>query len=296
VTINAYRLGSLVTLTGRFYSDAAKTIPADPTTVVLTIRDPAGAITTPAVTNAGVGIRTYAWTPVLRGMHDVRWVGTGAIVSADQEAVFVLEDFTLGPDLTTVAYVKSALSITVDTDDARLQDMITAASAAIRSRYQREFYPVGTLTRRFAVEDRLVSLDPYDLTSATTLTLYPEGTSPLTLTRYTDYDLLPVGATTLNTYTEIELSAFLVVTGQSRFRFGYSNLDVAGSWGAAQIPADVQRACALTVGSWRDRAVNQYAIQGVETGRAMVPDQFTTYGIPSSAHFLLHQYERMAYV
>ena len=199
-------------------------------------------------------------------------------------------------DLTTLADVKFALEITSTANDGLIGLLISSASSAIQHRYQREFYPVGTTTRRFEVQDRKVSLDPYDLLTPTTVTLYPESTSPLVLTRYTDYDLAPVGATTMNTYTDLVLSSFLVVTGQSMFRFGYANMDVAGTWGAAAVPADVARACIVTVASWRDRAVDQYGIQGIEAGRDMTPDNFTTWSIPSAAHRLMQAYERMSYV
>src|SRR3954471_15935942 len=227
MTVNSYRLGSQVTLTGRFYADAAKTILADPTTAVLTIRDPTGAILTPTVVNAGVGIRTYAWTPALRGMHDIRWVGTGAVVSADQESVFVLEDFTLGVDLTTVANVRAAVGITGTSSDALIQDLITSASMTITNRYQREFAAVsGPPTRRFKVKNLRVALEPYDLRAATTVTLHPEATSHDTLTASKNYALQPVGTSSLGTYTELMLSNNLMVTSTTLLNFGYALLDI----------------------------------------------------------------------
>lgn len=296
MTINAYRLGSLVTLTGRFYSDAAKTIPADPTTVVLTIRDPTGVVTTASpIVNAGTGVRTFSWTPTLRGMHDVRWVGTGAVVSADQEAVFLLEDFTLGADLATVANVKAAINITTSTSDALIQDLISSASRAIAARYQREFYPVGTATRRFKVDNLRVDLAPYDLRSVTTATLNPEaGGSATVLVSGTDYDLEPVNGGLLGTYTEVQLSRYLTINSTSLQAFGYANIDINGIWGPTVIPADVARACIVTVTAWLDRGAD--VIAGMDS--TVRPDGSTmnpSWSIPFAAHSILQRYERASW-
>lgn len=290
MTVNAYRLGSMVTLTGRFFSDAAKTTPADPDTVVLSIRDPAGTITTPTATSSATGIWTYSWTPTLRGMHDVRWVGTGAVVSADQEAVFILEDFALGLDLTTVANVKAAITLNASTSDGLIQDLITQASAAITARYQREFAAVsGTPTRRVKVTECLVRLAPYDLRSASSVVLNPESSSPATLTAGTDYTLEPVAHTSLGTYTELRLSRTLSIDSTTRTNFGYALLDITGTWGAAAIPADVARACIITVAAWLDRGAD--VIAGMDS--TVRPDGTTmspSWAIPFAAHSLLQKY------
>lgn len=293
MTPNNYRLGSLVTLTGRFYSDAAKTIPADPTTVVLTIRDPAGTITTPAIVNAGVGIRTYAWTPTIRGMHDIRWVGTGAVVSADQESVFVLEDFTLGQDLCTVAAVKLAVGIPGETltSDALIQELITAASAAITNRYQREFAPVsGTPTRIVRSDGRLITLAPYDLRSATAISFDPAGT-PIALAA-TDwrYGFLGSGGV----FRDLRLRDTYSLSSTSYSNYGYYEVAITGTWGFASIPADVARAATLTAAAWLDRGADQIA--GMDS--TVRPDGSTfasSWAIPNAAHSLLKPYERYAY-
>lgn len=296
MTVNAYRLGSLVTLTGRFYSDAAKTVLADPTTVVLTIRDPSGVVTTASpLVNAGVGIRTYSWTPTLRGMHDVRWAGTGAVVTADQEAVYILEDFTLGLDLTTVANVKNAIGLTSNTSDPLIQDLITQASATITSRYQREFAAVAaTPTRRIKVTGLWVDLKPYDLRSVSGagVVLGPESASPTTLTAGTDYALQPVTTSSLGTYTELKLSNRLPLMGSTTLQnFGYALLDITGTWGAAAVPADVARACIITVAAWLDRGADVIAAMD-STVRPDGSTMTTSWAIPSAAHRLLQVYER----
>lgn len=84
---NTCDIGDIRTLTCRFYSDAAMTTPAAPTAVTLTIRDPYGAILTPGIPPAAVA--TYDYAPLVGGMHEIRWVGTGAVAAADQEQLFV---------------------------------------------------------------------------------------------------------------------------------------------------------------------------------------------------------------
>lgn len=89
MTPNTYDAGDLITLTGRFYSDAALTTPANPSTVAVTIKDPVGAVTTPSPGSSQVGVWTASFTPTVAGMHEVRWVGTGTVQAADQSEFFV---------------------------------------------------------------------------------------------------------------------------------------------------------------------------------------------------------------
>lgn len=204
-----------------------------------------------------------------------------------------------GQDLCTLANVKAAIGIptSTTTSDGLIQTVITAASRAITSKYQREFCPMGTLTRTFEVVGDRIELAPFDLlsTNATTgLSLYSEAVSPLALTRYTDFDLKPVGASILGTYTSVEVSGFLVVTGQSVFRYGYANLNITGVWGPAAIPVDVARAAALTAAAWIDRGADQIADYD-STAR---PDGSTfaaSWAIPTAAHNLLMPYARVSY-
>lgn len=89
MTPNTYDVGDLITLTGLFYSDPAKTTPADPTLVVARVKDPLGVASTPAVTRVGVGIYTALLAPATHGMHEIRWEGTGAVQAAEQSEIFV---------------------------------------------------------------------------------------------------------------------------------------------------------------------------------------------------------------
>lgn len=92
---NTYNVGSIATLTSRFYSQQPDpTDPdlylADPSSVELIIEDPYDAIvdaTTP--TRLSLGIWTFPYAPLVPGMHQIRWIGTGTIQVAGQEQIFV---------------------------------------------------------------------------------------------------------------------------------------------------------------------------------------------------------------
>ena len=88
-TPNTYDVGDLIILTGRFFSDAAQTAPADPTAEVVRVKDPLGVTTTPVVTKTGTGVYTAPLTPANAGMYEIRWEGTGAVQAVAQERIFV---------------------------------------------------------------------------------------------------------------------------------------------------------------------------------------------------------------
>jgi hypothetical protein len=250
MTVNAYLLGSMVTLTGRFYSDAAKTIPADPTTVVLSIRDPNRAITTPAVVNAGVGIRTYAWTPLIAGMHEINWTGTGAVVSADQEPIYVNVGINLGQLYLSPDQLKSTLTMTgTSFADADVTLAIGAASRAVDSMTGRRFWlDTGTANVRYYTPqyDGMTPID--DLVVMTSVAIDSTGTGAFTetWTSGTDFVLEPFNA-------PLEQPARPYNTLRARYRSGRrwlpslveQSIKVTGQFGWPSIPDDVTAATGI---------------------------------------------------
>lgn len=89
MTPNTYDVGDLITLTGRFFSDAAETVAADPGVVIVRVKDPLGVVTTPTTTKIGTGIYTAPLTPTVAGMYEIRWEGTGAVQAAEQSELYV---------------------------------------------------------------------------------------------------------------------------------------------------------------------------------------------------------------
>ncbi len=88
-TMNSYETGTLVQLTGTFTNVSG--VLTDPTTIVCTVRDPAGNVTTPAVTRVSAGIYTanLDLTNATPGVWAYRFAGTGVCQAAEEAALFV---------------------------------------------------------------------------------------------------------------------------------------------------------------------------------------------------------------
>lgn len=200
-------------------------------------------------------------------------------------------------DLCTLADVKQALETTESSRDALINTLITQASDAIIDETSREFAPAtASATRRFRVDTLNVSLEPYDLRTATTVTLHPESSSPQVLAAATDYQLLPIGALS-GTFMSLELSAYLasLYSSETVSRFGYALLDIAGAWGFTAVPENVKRAAVLTVSSWLRRDVMSFALSAdVEIGRSLAPSLPSGFAIPADALKLLEPFYRLS--
>jgi hypothetical protein len=192
-------------------------------------------------------------------------------------------------DLLTLAEAKTHLEIDHDGDDTLLAALITAASRAINRRYDRELTPKTTATRRFAVRSHLVDLAPHDLRTATTVTFSPD-IAPQPLEESDGYVLDHAGRSALTaTALLLHLDRYLNLRTSYYDKFGYELVEIAGAWGAwttAEVHEDVKRACAVTVGSWMDRAIEAYANEG-EDPRSLRPSRFVSWAIPKNAHDLL---------
>ena len=165
--------------------------------------------------------------------------------------------------------------------DTIVESFITRASAAIESYAQREFTDKGTLTRRFRVDGLLVDLAPYDLRSATTVTLNPEATGTV-LTANSGYMLEPAGDPS-GTYRYLRLDAHQTFNSTLTTNFDHAFLDVAGSWGMSAIPADVRQAAITTVGIWMRREVQAFATTfSIDEGRLERPE-----ALPSAVRGML---------
>lgn len=197
-------------------------------------------------------------------------------------------------DLTTLPLVKGYLGIVNDTTkDGQITAAISAASAACENYCNRQFVTRGDSTRRYSVgvTRGIVNLDPWELETPTAVTLNPEAGSPITLTRYSDYVLEP-GNSPNGTYYTLRLSPILVRTAIVAIRFGYSYVDVAGTWGMPVIPEDVQWAATVAAAAFVDRAAAAYAIPTAEDGRQTQPLSAGAW-LPWSTRQLLTRYVRL---
>lgn len=85
--INEYLIGQRVRISAAFTD--ADGDPADPTTVVLTIKTPAGVTSTLSTTNDTAGSYHSDTTPDAVGQWWYRWVGTGTVVAAAEGTFLV---------------------------------------------------------------------------------------------------------------------------------------------------------------------------------------------------------------
>lgn len=83
---NSYATGTLVQMNATFTVSGADT---DPSSVVGTVRDPAGVETTPTITRDAVGQYHMSFTTVLPGVHYYRFAGTGSVVVAAEDSFVV---------------------------------------------------------------------------------------------------------------------------------------------------------------------------------------------------------------
>lgn len=269
-------------------------------TVAFQMRDPRSGTfkvnTAATVDDAAGGLVSYAWGATdldTAGIFVVSWAVTVAGKPQHvQEAVIEVRAQAPGAvDLTTLAEVKTHLEIS-NSDTARdtmIVALIPAASRAIMGRCQRELAPrTASATRRFQVTSRVVDLAPYDLRTVSSVTLDPAGAATV-LVADVDYALAGYRAYT-GTYLLLSLARGLAWQSTHYDSFGHSVVDVAGAWGAwdtDDVPEDIRRACAVTVGSWVDRAVAQYGNLIDDATMQALPNRAATYAVPLAAYTLL---------
>lgn len=96
--LGTFESGSLVQLTGTFRNAAG--VLTDTSTAVCTVRDPAGALTTPGVSHASTGVYTanVDLTGAVAGVWRVRWSGTGTVQAADEDTFFVPVSYVLSQE------------------------------------------------------------------------------------------------------------------------------------------------------------------------------------------------------
>lgn len=83
-------VGDLVRLSAAFDNGATPPVATDPTAVTLQIKDPTGALVTPAPTpiKDSTGHYHHDLSVTLAGVWRYRFAGTGAVVAAEEAKVF----------------------------------------------------------------------------------------------------------------------------------------------------------------------------------------------------------------
>jgi hypothetical protein len=139
--------------------------------------------------------------------------------------------------LTSVANVKEYLQQSDTGLDAVITNLINRYSLACINYVSREFAPAtSSATRTFVYNGSgKLPLNPYDLRSATTVTMDVDSDSPTVLTA-DQYALRPKPSRDA-VFTWIQLPT----------RQAESEVSVAGAWGFASVPVDVEEACIIAV-------------------------------------------------
>lgn len=219
-------------------------------------------------------------------------------------------------DLITLAYLKTYLEAGTGTKrDNLYAQTITAASGAIMDELEREFVTtfgtgdppngIGTRTFRWEPGRRRVDLAPFDLQSATSVVLSPEG-SATSLVIANGASGVTVDAPDVlfhpidrpeGVFTNMQISDLVMVrVSNLEFRFGYLDLQITGTWGFPSVPIAVQQACADTAAAWTNRAVAELAIEDYGQGHQdqLLPDLASIYSIPPPALKKLAKFRRFA--
>lgn len=231
-------LGDVVPLTHTFLVGAT---PTNPTTVTVTVTDPAGTTSTPTASTAATGIYTASFTPTVAGLHTVRWVGAGAVVDAKDDAFRVFEsaDATLYAGLDELG---TALGMSTGTaDDESLQVALDAACRAIDKFTGRRFYRQAAATRYATAGASRRTVPTPDLVSVSAVTLDAgTGTFATAVTEGTHYYLAPRAANDQDApYTALEgLGAYLFPGGPERVK-------ITGTFGWPTVPAEVSQAAIM---------------------------------------------------
>lgn len=264
-------VGDLWRLNGKFYSDAALTIPADPTTTTLTITDPFGTIVTVgSPTRDSMGVFHYDWTPLVGGAHEIVWKGTGAVQVVSPETIIVRSG--LDQALATTQYIQGVLGSTGSGNPDLIARLALVCSEHIMQHCNRRFLPIdgAPSTKRFRARagDRVISLVPWDFQSAASVTVVVDAPSGggWTLISEDDFFIAPENSV-FGVADRIMLQMPL-----PGFRAGASRVDVTATWGWPALPPQVMEACAYWV---RDllRAVSAYPqAQQLEEGTQIAAD------------------------
>ena len=239
--------GQPLTLSFDTFSDAAKTVPADPSTVELDIQFPDGteAVYTWAggdVTHMGTGVFIYTFTPTQSGRHAYHWVSTGTAATSSNG------EFDVGPkyptQIVSLDDAKAQLNITRTTYDDELQGFIDAATEIVE-------FQTGPIRRQTFTEVHngggpTIVLDNPPVISVTSVTEYVGPTAyPLTQAE--------LGATTGQYSWSLDDASEGIIARRysgglvGNFAAGYRNVSVTYVGGRPQVPANVRLAALLII-------------------------------------------------
>lgn len=241
-----YDIGSAPKLT---YTLTVDSVPTN-ATVVCTVTDPAGTITTPVVANPSTGTYTTTIPVALAGMWVYRFTATGAATDAE-DGTFYVEANAAADLYATVAEIQARFGIPVGTDSADIERALRSASRSIDKTCGRRFHKDITATPRLYFPDTLWCARVDDFHTTTGLVVATDegndGTYE-TVWSASDYQLEP-----LNGVVDGEGGwpfSKIAAIGTRTFPPRLSNarrapIQITAQWGWTAIPSGVREACLI---------------------------------------------------
>lgn len=239
----------LATLTNTF---SVAGVPTDPTTVSLTITDPAGTATTytfaaAEITKSATGVYTKDIPCSLAGTWLYLWVGTGTASDA-QAGTWTVLSSTLVTRYCSLEELKSRVGETTNRYDFELSIAVDSASSSVHDFCGRVFYLSTTATARvYYPRDAYVArVDDFHTVTGLVIETDQDGDGVYE-TAWTDYQLEPLNGVVDGEpgwpYNKIR------AVGSSRFPHVSVNtrapLRVTAKWGWAAVPVNVKDAALI---------------------------------------------------
>jgi hypothetical protein len=208
-------------------------------TVVLTVTDPSGDVTTPTVTNSATGTYDASFTLSEAGTWTWKWAASGAVVDVDYGSVFAVDPspgvYASVPDL------KSTLGLTDTSLDPQLADCLDTASRWIDQYCDRIFYAQTTATAKYyhPRDAYCVLVDDFWTTTGLVLATDTGDGTYSTTWASTDYVLEPANPVTGWPQNKV-VSVNTSFTCTRR-----PPVKLTAKWGWPAVPTPVKQACLI---------------------------------------------------
>lgn len=213
-------------------------------TVVLTVTDPAGTVTTPSVAHTSTGIYDASFTISTAGVWFWYWTASGTVVDVTPpESVLAA---TPGPiTYASLSELKSYLGITDTTEDPQLLDSLITAARSIDHICGRRFWPDQTASARlYNPRDRdVVNVDDFWTSAGLIVAVDDAGDGTYSrVLASTDYVLEPFNGVNdgESGWPYYRLSS---TTSWPCTRSPRPTIQVTAKWGWSATPGPIKQAC-----------------------------------------------------